>query len=118
MYNAYPQIMPSCVWYYRLLPGDSGSIMYAIDKDDKQLYALGMLIGELKLDLTSKSGAIYQAIALWPALKEIEEEFGHRIANIQTVGFDHGLGNRDPKVVVPHMARMDSGIFDTEYFYT
>lgn len=103
--------------YYRLFPGDSGSIMYTIDKDDTQLYALGMLIGELKLDLTSKSGTIYQAIALWPALKQIEKEFGHRIANIQTVGLDDGLGSRDPKVVVPRMARMDSGIFDTEHFY-
>lgn len=88
--------------------------MYTIDKDDKGLYVLGMLIGELKdRDFIKKTGTIYQAIALGPALKRIENDFCHRIANIQTVGYDNGLGSRDPKVVVPHMVTQDSGVFDT-----
>ena len=97
---------------YRLEKGDSGSIVYTIDKDDRKLYALAMLIGVYKdEEITTGRGRIYQAAVLWPCLKQIENHLKHRIKNIQLVGVDQICGTK-PEAVMRNMVSQDSGIFE------
>lgn len=93
-----------------MVEGDSGSIVYAIDKNDKKLYALGMLIGIYRDDEIS-GGNVYQATALWPCLKQIEDHMNHRIKDIQIVGIDQ-VSNKESKNLIPDMVSLDSGIYE------
>lgn len=69
-----------------------------------------MLIGIYE-DEEISGGSVYQAIALWPSLKQIEDHMKHRIKSIQIVGVDQ-IWNKEPKNVIPHMVTMDSGVFE------
>ena len=105
LYQCFVSILP------RLEKGDSGSIVYTIDKDDRKLYALALLIGIWKDNEISAGGRVYQAAVLWPSLKQIESHLKHRIKNIQIVGIDHICG-RKPENVIPSMVSLDTGIFE------
>ena len=105
LYQCFVSILP------RLEKGDSGSIVYTIDKDDRKLYALAMLICIWKDNEISAGGRVYQAAVLWPSLKQIESHLKHRIKNIQIVGVDH-ISGRKPENVIPSMVSLDTGIFE------
>ena len=73
----------------------------------EQVYAMGMLVGSFRDKELSCQG-LYQAIALWPALRQIEHHHSTRLKNIRLIGSDDVKDKESDELLEDFS---DSGVF-------
>ena len=70
--------------YSKLSEGDSGIIVSFRDKNGR-LHPVGMFVGVFSEDLAALGCPIYQAIILSQAIKDLETDYPHHIADVRVL---------------------------------
>jgi len=81
----------SIFWYFfsTLEDGDCGSIVHIRRPNSNKWQPLAMFVSKMELETTADGfpELIYEAVLLYQAFRDMEQEYPHRISNIKRFNF-------------------------------
>lgn len=70
------------------MKGQSGSIVYVIEKETNDLLVLGMLIRQQSQSGNDGSSPVYECTVMWPAMQQVQALNSHKVTGLCTVECD------------------------------
>ena len=85
--------------------GQSGSVVYVVERDTQDLLILGMLTSVQQKHGTDKTADVYQCTVMWPALAQVQAQNRHQVSDLAMVDCDTA---ESVKAALPSL-QQDSG---------